>query len=208
MVQEVQERRIDQFFSGPGARADDWRALVEAAKAWSAGSGDRARFERLLSQIAIMEEFHAYPGSRLMAALKERTAADDAPGVLALAMRITQALQTRSFRQHAGDWDVKADADSGHAGNAAARIRRNYHAPAVFRDADRDRHTLHGLVSSDAPSGASCAVRPMPSFTSRSLPAASRTPSAQRCSTPTSVPSSSMKALRCAPGTTRRCCVR
>ena len=112
MVQEVQERRIDQFFSGPGARADDWRALVEAAKAWSAGSGDRARFERLLSQIAIMEEFHAYPGSRLMAALKERTAADDAPGVLALAMRITQALQTRSFRQHAGDWDAKADADS------------------------------------------------------------------------------------------------
>ena len=113
MAQETQERRIDQFFSGPGARADDWRALVEAAKAWSAGSGDRAKFDRLLSQIAIMEEFHAYPGARLMAALKERTAAGDAPGVLALAMRITQALQTRSFRQHAGDWDVQEDADSG-----------------------------------------------------------------------------------------------
>jgi len=113
MAQETRERRIDQFFSGPGARADDWRALVEAAKAWSAGSGDRAKFDRLLSQIAIMEEFHAYPGARLMAALKERTAAGDAPGVLALAMRITQALQTRSFRQHAGDWDVQEDADSG-----------------------------------------------------------------------------------------------
>ena len=27
------QKRIDQFFSGPGARADDWRDLVEAAKA-------------------------------------------------------------------------------------------------------------------------------------------------------------------------------
>ena len=26
MAQQVQERRIDQFFSGPGARADEWRA--------------------------------------------------------------------------------------------------------------------------------------------------------------------------------------
>ncbi|WP_283816370.1 hypothetical protein [Bradyrhizobium liaoningense] len=24
-------KRIDQFFSGPGSRADDWRDLVEAA---------------------------------------------------------------------------------------------------------------------------------------------------------------------------------
>ena len=36
-----QERRIDQFFSGPGARADQWRDLVEAAKAWAGGTGDR-----------------------------------------------------------------------------------------------------------------------------------------------------------------------
>src|SRR5882724_8198443 len=104
MAQESQERRIDQFFSGPGARADDWRTLVEEAKAWSAGSGDRARFEKLLSEVAIMEEFHAYPGSRLMAVLRERMAASDATGVLALAMRISQAINTRSFRQHAGDW--------------------------------------------------------------------------------------------------------
>ena len=38
MAQEVQERRIDQFFSGPGARADEWRGLVDAAKTWSSGS--------------------------------------------------------------------------------------------------------------------------------------------------------------------------
>ncbi len=45
MAQAAQERRIDQFFAGPGARADDWRSLVEAAKSWNAGQGDRAKFE-------------------------------------------------------------------------------------------------------------------------------------------------------------------
>src|SRR5690242_18823448 len=112
MAQETQDRRIDQFYSGPGARADEWRGLVEAAKAWSSGSGNRAGFEEKLSRLAITEEYHAYPGSRLMAALKERAAASDAAGVLALALRITHALQTRSFRQHAGDWDVHADAET------------------------------------------------------------------------------------------------
>ena len=104
-----QERRIDQFFLGPGARADDWRSLIEAAKAWSAGSGDRNKFQALLSQISVTEDFHAYPGSRLMSALRERAASGDASGTLALATRITQALQTRSFRQHTGDWDVHGD---------------------------------------------------------------------------------------------------
>src|SRR5271154_6412488 len=112
MAQQAQERRIDQFFSGPGARADRWRGLVEAAKAWSSGSGDRARFEEELSQLSVTEEYHAYPGPRLMAALKERAAAGDAAGTLSLAMRLTQALQTRSFRQHAGDWDVHGDNDA------------------------------------------------------------------------------------------------
>jgi arginine decarboxylase len=112
MAQQAKERRIDQFFSGPGARADEWRGLLEAAKAWSGGSGNRASFEERLSELAITEEYHAYPGPRLMTALKERAAAGDAAGALALVQRISQALNTRSFRQHAGDWDVHADADS------------------------------------------------------------------------------------------------
>jgi arginine decarboxylase len=112
MSQQAQERRIDRFFSGPGARADDWRAVLDAAKAWSVGKGDRAGFEKLLSEIATLEEFHAYPGPRLLAALKERAAAGDAAGTLALTTRIMQALQTRSFRQHAGDWDLRGEDDA------------------------------------------------------------------------------------------------
>ena len=107
MAQQAQERRIDQFFSGPGARADEWRGSGRGGESMVERSGDRAELRRkAFSDLAITEEFHAYPGLRLMAALKERAAAGDAAGTLALAMRITQSLQTRSFRQHAGDWDA------------------------------------------------------------------------------------------------------
>jgi hypothetical protein len=68
MQAKTQHRRIDKFFLGPGARADDWRDLVEAAKAWADGTADRSRFEALLSELAVTEEYHAYPGSHLLAA--------------------------------------------------------------------------------------------------------------------------------------------
>src|SRR5258708_9406166 len=108
---QVQEHRIDQFSVGPGARADNWRFLVDAAKAWSEGSGSRNRFDALFDQLEVTEEYHGYPGSRLMAALKEAAASDDASATAALATRILQSLQTRSFRQHANDWDVHEDGE-------------------------------------------------------------------------------------------------
>jgi arginine decarboxylase len=46
-----------------------------------------------------------------MAALKEVAASGDAPGTAALATRILQSLQTRSFRQHANDWDIHDDGE-------------------------------------------------------------------------------------------------
>jgi arginine decarboxylase len=108
---QVQEHRIDQFFSGPGARADNWRFLLEAAKAWSSGAGVRNRFDALLAQLEITEEFHAYPGIRLMAALKEAASSGDAATTASLAAKILQSLQTRSFRQHTADWDVHEDGE-------------------------------------------------------------------------------------------------
>ena len=108
-----QEHRIDQLFSGLGARADSWRFLVDAANAWSHRSGTRASFDALLVQLEATEEFHAYPGIRLMAALKEAASAGDAGGTASLATKILQALQTRSFRQHSADWDVHEDGETG-----------------------------------------------------------------------------------------------
>jgi arginine decarboxylase len=104
------QKRIDQFFSGPGGRADDWRDLVQAAKAWAHG-GARANYDTALSALSVTEEFHGYPGLYLMAALNEAATAGDAATSLALSTRIVQALQTRSFRQHAGDWNLQDEGE-------------------------------------------------------------------------------------------------
>src|SRR5262245_12244867 len=99
-------KRIDQFWNGTGGRADDWRDMVEAAKVW-ARTGNRAAYDAALAELSVTEEFHGYPGPQLMAALREAAAGSDGATSLALATRITQALATRSFRQHAGDWNAK-----------------------------------------------------------------------------------------------------
>jgi arginine decarboxylase len=105
-------RQVDSFFATPGAREDRWRDLVDAAKKWAAGTGSRATFESALNDAAAIEEFHGYPGPVLMAALRDRAEGDDAAGAAALAWRISSALLTRSFRQHASDWDPHADISS------------------------------------------------------------------------------------------------
>jgi len=103
--------RIDQFFAGPGARADRWRDVVDAAQAWSAGRGDRAKFNDALAAIGDTEEYFAYPGPRLIKALQEAPAASDARATLNLARGIATALVTRSFRQHSEGIAGQEDGD-------------------------------------------------------------------------------------------------
>ncbi len=98
-------QRIDAFFGTPAAREDRWRTLLDAARAWSEGAGDRATFEAALAEAASIEEFHGYPGPQLMMSLRSRAESGDATGTAALVLRISSALLTRSFRQHAADWD-------------------------------------------------------------------------------------------------------
>ncbi len=82
--------RIDQFMNGPGGRADHWRDLVEAAKAWAGGRGDRAKYETLLNDLAVTEEFHGYPGLQVDGGAEGERSAGDAATSLALSTRITR----------------------------------------------------------------------------------------------------------------------
>src|SRR3954451_24081942 len=105
-------RRIDQFFAGPGARGDQWTNLVELAGTWTSNSGGRAAFDAALAEMTATEEFHAYPGLQLIAALRDRAAANDAQATAALARRIARAILTRSFRQNQSVWDEHDDDES------------------------------------------------------------------------------------------------
>lgn len=103
--------RIDSFFAGPGARADRWRDLAEAAEAWCNDASARRKFDVALDEIGATEEFHAYPGLNLLNALREQAAGNDAHATAALARRITRALLTRSFRQNTNDWEAQEEGD-------------------------------------------------------------------------------------------------
>jgi arginine decarboxylase len=63
-------QRIDQFFSGPGGRAVNWRELVDAAKARAEG-GDSAKYDAAPADLSVTEEFRGYPGLHLIATLKD-----------------------------------------------------------------------------------------------------------------------------------------
>ncbi|MGE5158656.1 MAG: decarboxylase [Gemmatimonas sp.] len=108
---KLQEGRIDQFFSGPSARADRWRDLLDTAQAWQAGTATRADFEAALAGIGATESFHAYPGPHLLTAIAESAAADDVRATIALVTRINRAILTRSFRRQAGDWEVHDESE-------------------------------------------------------------------------------------------------
>jgi arginine decarboxylase len=107
----AQSGRIDQFFAGPGARGDQWRAIVELAEAWASGSGNREKVEAALAEMVATEGYHAYPGVQLIAGLRDHCAKGDAKAAASLARRIARAILTRSFRQTHGDWDVHEEGD-------------------------------------------------------------------------------------------------
>ena len=104
--------RIDRFLVMHAARADQWREALSAAQDWARGKGSRAQVEKELSDIAVIEELHAYPGVRLMGRLRERIAAGEADAVVSMVRRIADAILTGSFAQQA-EGDAGADGDDG-----------------------------------------------------------------------------------------------
>ena len=87
------------------------------------------------------EEFHAYPGLKLITALRDAAAADDSHATATLARRITRALLTRSFRQNAGDWASHEDGE----GATQAMLH-----PALTRS-DSHRPYFEVLIVTSAP---------------------------------------------------------
>ena len=103
---------IDQFMLMHAARADQWREALTAAEQWAAGTGTRAKLEDELRDVAIIEEFHAYPGVRNMTRLREKIAANDASAVTTMVRRIADTILANS---HSQQMDAEAAGDTGDA---------------------------------------------------------------------------------------------
>ncbi len=112
---------LDHFFSTSAARLDRWRELNAKAQAWSAearGSkarGARAAVEAALVELYALEEFFAFPGPRLMKALSERIASDDAHGAARMVQRMSGALLSGNYRYDGGEWETADDATDAEA---------------------------------------------------------------------------------------------
>ena len=109
--------RIDHFFSAVAARLDLWRDLRRAVQAAAnpASRGDaglHAASQEALSALLPLEDFQAYPGVRVLNAIKERVAGGDALGAARLVQRVSSALMSRSYRRDAGEWELEDAADA------------------------------------------------------------------------------------------------
>lgn len=93
-MSEAATARIDQFLVLHSARADRWRMVHSLAESWVAGEADRADVRAGLADVALMEEFHAYPGPQAMRVLEQHLASDDAAGAAAIIRQISEAIIT------------------------------------------------------------------------------------------------------------------
>ncbi|MCC6472617.1 MAG: decarboxylase, partial [Burkholderiales bacterium] len=106
------ELRVDHLFAIVAARTDRWAALNKSARAWAARAGEKDARGRHAECIAAFEElrpledYHAYPGHRLLAHLQDRLGSGDALETARLVQRIDGALMNRSYRRDPGEWDL------------------------------------------------------------------------------------------------------
>ncbi|MGO4573353.1 decarboxylase [Microvirga sp. 2TAF3] len=97
---------IDHFFSMPSARLDRWREVHAAARAWVNREAERRAVEVALDEVGIIEEYYAFPGSDLMAALRQRLQNGDASGFASLAQRISLAVITGNYKRDPSEWQM------------------------------------------------------------------------------------------------------
>jgi arginine decarboxylase len=95
--------RIDQFFIMHSARGDRWREVLSAAERWASGEGSRVDVEKCVSDLEVIEEFHAFPGIHIMRALRALVANDDPRGAASMARRVSDAILTHSMGREAED---------------------------------------------------------------------------------------------------------
>src|SRR5687767_11430719 len=110
---------LKDFFSAAEARIDRWCEMNTVGRAWEAAGapgqpGDKlhAQAAQLLGEISPMENYWAYPGSRLMATVRETLDEANAAVFARLVQKISSALLTGSYRHDTGAWDPLQESDA------------------------------------------------------------------------------------------------
>ena len=99
--------KLDHFFSAVAARLDLWRDLARAAQSWASNAASRgdaalqAACNEALTGLMPLEDFQAYPGAKVMSAIKQRASSGDAMDTVTFGFRqnvaANDALRTGAY---------------------------------------------------------------------------------------------------------------
>ena len=110
---------LKDFFSAAEARIDRWCEMNTVGRAWEAAvtqgqPADKllAQAAQLLGEISPLESYWAYPGSRLMATVRESIDEANAGVFARLVQKISNALLTGGYRHDSGAWDPLQESDT------------------------------------------------------------------------------------------------
>jgi arginine decarboxylase len=110
------EPSLSNVLVAASLRTDQWRQLNAAARAW-ASAGDSARASardacaRLFDTATRLEYCWAYPGERLLAALRNALDGADAALFARLVQKVSGALLSGDYRRDEAVWDTADAAD-------------------------------------------------------------------------------------------------
>jgi len=106
------KRSRPDFFSAAEARVDQWRQFCAVVRSWQAaaarGASEDAPFAQAIAvfgELAPLEAFFAFPGTRLLAAVEQALAERNVGVCVRLAQHLSTALLTGTYRYDLTAWD-------------------------------------------------------------------------------------------------------
>ena len=108
--------KITTVFAGAAMRQDQWRQLNAYARAWADSATEasdaadmRAKCRDLLGILSRLEHCWAYPGSRLLEAIRAALDAGNGAEFARLVGKVSGALLSSDFRRDESAWDASAE---------------------------------------------------------------------------------------------------
>ncbi|MUV15738.1 decarboxylase [Noviluteimonas gilva] len=105
---------LANVYAGAIFREDQWRRLNAYARGWAEMPDSaelRAKCRTLSGDIARMEHCWAYPGPRLIEAIRESLEAGDAATFARLVRKVSDALLSSDFRREESAWEAGAETE-------------------------------------------------------------------------------------------------
>ncbi|WP_406857715.1 decarboxylase [Alsobacter sp. KACC 23698] len=102
--------RIDQFFVLHATRNDRWQAVADQAREWCAGGQRPDGLVEAVDELAVLEQFHAIPGSPTVERLRGLIESGDSDEAARLARHVAEVLMLGRGSDLADEWEAEEDA--------------------------------------------------------------------------------------------------